>query len=148
MKYQDVLNYLAPCGLDCGRCADYEQGEIKELSRKLLKNLGNYSKLAKIKSDKSPIFKNYDNFEEILTQFSKASCSGCRGNNVLCPLENCAAKTCYKEKGVDFCFQCHEYPCEKQFSGRLRDMWIKINNRMKDIGVIEYYKEQSNRPRY
>jgi len=148
MNYERILNYLAPCGLDCGRCADYRNGEIKELSLKLLSKLGNYSKVAKIKSNKLPIFENYFHFETILTSFSKASCSGCRGDNVLCPLDNCAAKTCYKEKGVDFCFQCTEYPCEKQFSGRLRDRWIEINNRMKDIGVIEYYKEQSKQPRY
>ena len=148
MNYADVLNYLAPCGLDCGRCADYDQGEIKELSRKLLKNLGNYSRLARIKSNKLPIFENYDYFESILTQFSKASCNGCRGNNVICPLENCSAKNCHKAKGVDFCFQCDEYPCEKQFSGRLRDRWIEIIDRLKVIGVIEYYKEQSYRPRY
>lgn len=37
MEYSEVLKHLAPCGLDCVRCADYEQGEIKKLSTKLVR---------------------------------------------------------------------------------------------------------------
>lgn len=147
MEYQDVLKQLAPCGLDCGRCADYENGEIKDLSTNLIRLLGNYGRVAKMKAEAKPLFNNYAQFEEILTAFSQASCSGCRGENVLCPI-TCAAKTCYKEKGVDFCFQCGEYPCEKQFSGRLRDRWKDINDRMKAVGVVQFYHEQKKNPRY
>ncbi|NLI12559.1 MAG: DUF3795 domain-containing protein [Peptococcaceae bacterium] len=64
-----------------------------------------------------------------------------------CPII-CEAKTCYREKGIDFCFQCGEYPCEKQFSGRLRERWKEKNDRMKEIGVVEFYYEQKNLPRY
>lgn len=148
MSYNEVLKQLAPCGLDCGRCADYENGEIRKLSTKLLQALGkNYDIVAKMKSDIKPIFQNYSNFKEILGSFSQASCSGCRGEDVLCPIQ-CTAKTCYKEKGIDFCFQCADYPCDKQFSGRLRERWITINNRMKEIGVVDYYFEQVKLPRY
>ncbi|GBF32955.1 hypothetical protein DCCM_2052 [Desulfocucumis palustris] len=148
MEYNEVLKHLAPCGLDCGRCADYENGEIKQLSAKLLQAMGNnYGRVAKMKSGENIVFNNYRHFEEILTSFSLASCSGCRGEKNLCPIE-CAAKTCHKEKGVDFCFQCSEYPCQKQFSGRLRERWININNRMKEIGAVEYYFEQVQLPRY
>lgn len=147
MEYPDVLKRLAPCGLDCSRCADYESGEIKRLSLSLLQALGNYNRVAKMKLDKKPVFNHYHQFEEILSSFSQASCSGCRGDNVLCPID-CTAKTCHKEKGVDFCFQCADYPCEKQFSGRLRERWKGINDRMKEVGVIQYYNEQKRLPRY
>ncbi|TEB12201.1 DUF3795 domain-containing protein [Pelotomaculum propionicicum] len=89
----------------------------------------------------------YSQFEEILKNFSRASCGGCRSENVQCPII-CEAKTCYREKGIDFCFQCGEYPCEKQFSGRLRERWKEKNDRMKEIGVVEFYYEQKNLPRY
>lgn len=148
MNYNEVLKHLAPCGLDCGRCADYQQGEIRDLSAKLLQALGNnYDRVAKMKSEHKPEFQNYTIFKEILVSFSQASCSGCRGENVLCPIK-CAAKTCYKEKGIDYCYQCADYPCYKQFSGKLRDRWIAINNRMKEIGTVEYYLEQVKIPRY
>ncbi|GBF34973.1 hypothetical protein DCCM_4094 [Desulfocucumis palustris] len=148
MDYDEVLKQLSPCGLDCGRCADYENGEIRKLSAKLLQALGkNYNIVAKMKSDKNPIFKNYSNFKEILSSFSQASCTGCRGENDLCPIQ-CTAKICNREKGIDFCFQCTDYPCDKQFSGKLKELWITINNRMKEIGVVEYYFEQVKLPRY
>ncbi|MTI84483.1 MAG: DUF3795 domain-containing protein [Firmicutes bacterium] len=148
MEYNNVLQHLAPCGLDCVRCADYEHGEIKQLSSRLIQILGNYRRVAKIKNENKPIFSGYSQFEEILTSLSNGSCSGCRGQNVLCPITTCFAKTCHKEKNVDFCFQCNEYPCVKQFTGRLRERWRYINDRMKDIGVVEYYYEQVKLPRY
>lgn len=148
MNYNDVVKCLAPCGLDCARCADYENGEIKQLSSSLLELLGNYERLAKMKKESNPVFDNYAQFADILNSLSQASCSGCRGDNVKCPLSTCSAKACQKEKNIDFCFQCDEYTCEKQFFGRLRDRWIYINDRMKEIGVVEYYLEQLKEPRY
>ncbi len=148
MEYSDVVKNLAPCGLDCARCADYENGEIRQLSSRLLQLLGNYKPLAKMKKEKIPAFECYPQFEEILSSFTCGSCSGCRGDHVKCPLSTCSAKTCHKENNVDFCFQCNEYPCDKQFSGRLRDRWRAINDRMKEIGAVEYYLEQLKQPRY
>ena len=149
MDYQEVLKHLAPCGLDCGRCADYENSEIKHLSSKLLPLLGNYGRVARIKEGTKPVFQSYAQFEEILSSFTKGICGGCRSENVQCPI-TCAAKTCYKEQGVDFCFQCKQYPCEQQFSssGGMRKGWIERNNRMKEIGVVAFYEEQNKAPRY
>lgn len=49
---------------------------------------------------------------------------------------------------MDFCFQCDEFPCDEQKDERIRERWMAKNNRMKEIGVIEYYIEQSKTPRY
>ena len=46
MDVAEARSRLAPCGLDCSRCADYEQGEIKEHSSRLLELLGNYQRLS------------------------------------------------------------------------------------------------------
>ncbi|KAF1085270.1 hypothetical protein SPSYN_01406 [Sporotomaculum syntrophicum] len=70
MEYSEVLKYLAPCGLDCMRCADCEQGEIKQLSSRLNQLLGNYKPVAKMKTDKQPVFNDYALFNEILTLFT------------------------------------------------------------------------------
>jgi hypothetical protein len=148
MTYDDVVERLAPCGLDCSRCADYEDGEIRQMSTKLLEALGNYKTLAKMKSDGNGVFEGYDQFDALLKTFSQASCSGCRGDHVICPVTTCSAKHCQIEKKVNFCFECDEYPCEKQFSGRLRDRWLSINDRMQAIGAVAYYLEQVKQPRY
>jgi len=148
MEYEDVVERLGACGLDCSRCADYQNGEIKLLAQRLVQVLGNYERVAQMKAIDKPIFNNYAYFKEILDSFAQASCSGCRGDDVQCPLTTCSARTCVKEKGVHFCFECNEYPCGKQFSGRLRERWRNINDRMKEIGVVEYYHEQLKSPRY
>lgn len=147
MDYNEVINHLAPCGLDCNRCAGFEGGEIKETSTKLLNLLGNYDRLAKIMSANTPAFSNFTEFKEILAFFSKGSCGGCRTQNCLCPV-NCGVRSCYKEKGVDFCFQCEEYPCNKQENPMLRQRWQQKNDRMKEIGVLQFFEEQSRIPRY
>ena len=128
-------------------CADYEQGEIKEHSRQLLELLGNYQRLAKMKEEAAPVFGHYREFHEVLEKFAAAGCSGCRGEHVLCPTV-CSAHTCHKENDVDFCFQCGQYPCDKQFSGKLRERWLFINDRMKEIGLAAYCEEQAKQPRY
>ncbi len=38
--------------------------------------------------------------------FKNGECGGCR-NNDYCPLPKCA-----KEKGVNTCFECSEFPCK------------------------------------
>lgn len=147
MEYSQVVQKLAPCGLDCSRCADYQNGEIKELGVRLLELLKGYERVASIKSELIPAFVGFDKFKEVMKIFADASCGGCRSDNVKCPID-CHVKTCHKEKKVDFCFQCNEYPCNKQIDERLTSRWIEKNNRMKEIGLLSYFIEQSKLPRY
>jgi hypothetical protein len=149
VEYDDVVKRLGPCGLDCYRCAEYERGEIKKVSIHLLELLGNYERVAVMKSQVKPCFYSFPQFKEILSFFAQASCGGCREDTVECPIPDiCIAKDCTKEKSVDFCFQCSEYPCERQFHGGLTNRWKERNNRMKEIGVIQFYEEQKRLPRY
>lgn len=50
MEYSQVVQKLAACGLDCRRCADYKNGEIRELSVRLSGLLKGYERMAKIRS--------------------------------------------------------------------------------------------------
>lgn len=147
MGKSEVISKLSVCGLDCSRCADYENGEIRELSSKLSELLIGYERLAKMKAEGNPIFKGYPEFAQILRQFAQGSCGGCRSDNVRCPID-CQAKTCCRERKIDFCFECEEFPCDKQFEGKLRERWIERNIRMKQIGVENYYFEQGKLSRY
>lgn len=147
MEYKEAVERLAPCGLDCSRCADYAGGEIQKLSVRLGELLNGYLRLARVKEDINPAFTGYPQFEEVLKSFAQAACSGCRGNHVLCPIE-CAAGECSREKGVDFCFQCQEFPCSKKIDPQIQKRWMKFNQRMKEIGVVEFCQEQSRLPRY
>jgi len=101
--------YVGYCGDYCPTC-DWHTGKIKESAKNLLEIL-----------DKNPelkfIAENYGicdygqlrkGLEWLSTQVY------CRGGNCRagdgwtdCPIRKCCTK-----KGVDFCFQCEEFPCK------------------------------------
>jgi len=147
MEYKDILNILAPCGLNCRKCLAYSEGEIRTHSIDLQKLLGSFDRYAERFSLFLPVFKNYPFFKELLAYFTQADCNGCRKG--ACKYPNCGVIACYQQKGVDFCFQCDEFPCEKtNFDPDLKRRWIQMNNRMKEVGVETYYQETKDLPRY
>jgi hypothetical protein len=145
--YAVTLQELAPCGLDCARCFGYAGGEIKALAAALLDRLGNFEPVASRLCGVVPALQDYARFQELLNMMAAASCPGCRAGGGRFP--PCAAKTCFREQGVDFCYQCAEYPCERnQFDPDLLRRWRWMNDRMAKIGVEAYYHEQKKKPRY
>ncbi len=147
MKYKDIVEIIAPCGSNCLKCAGYAQGEIKGHSGKLKILLGEFDAYAKRYSKSLPMFKNYPAFKEILDFFSQGSCSGCREGERKFP--TCTIAPCIREKELDFCFTCSEYPCDRgDFDPVIKKRWIQMNNRMKEIGIEAYYKEIKDNPRY
>ena len=147
MKYHEILEILAPCGLNCKKCMAHVSGDIKHFSSMLQKSLGSFDSYAERFSKFWPEFKAYPQFKTLLDYFTKGNCAGCRKGD--CKYPNCGVAACYKNKGVDFCFQCSEFPCDKtNFDENLKSRWMKMNSRMKEIGVEPYYDEIKNDPRY
>lgn len=147
MEYDEILKKLAPCGLNCEKCLAFSNGQIKFHSTKLKELLGSFDTYAERFSKYRPIFRNYPAFKELLDSFTQGNCRGCRSGECLYP--NCGVFACYKEKGVDLCFQCEDFPCEKtNFDPNLHDRWLQMNSRMKEIGVESYYEETKDLPRY
>jgi hypothetical protein len=147
MEYSTILKVLAPCGLNCGKCQAYVDGDIKQHATELKRLLGSFDTYAERFSRFQPAFKNYPSFKEMLTIFSQANCKGCRQGD--CKYPNCGVASCSKQKGVDFCFQCPEFPCEKSnFDPNLKQRWIAMNERMKEAGVEAYFQESKDLPRY
>ncbi len=147
MKYKEILDILAPCGLNCHKCFAYSEGEIRMLSARLQERLGSFNRYAERFSAFLPVFENYPSFKKLLAYFAQGNCNGCRKDT--CKYPNCGVIACYKQRGVDFCFQCDEFPCEKtNFDPDLKRRWIQMNNRMKKIGVESYFEETKNLPRY
>ncbi len=147
MDYEKIKVVLAPCGLNCSKCMAFDEGDIKTHSRGLKEALGNFDNYAKRFSGFWPVFAHYPEFKQVLEQFTQGNCRGCRSGD--CKYPNCGVAACYKEKQVDFCFQCDEFPCDKSnLDDNLKERWIKMNMRMKEIGVEAYYREIRNTPRY
>jgi hypothetical protein len=147
MDYEKILQDLAPCGLSCRKCFAYTKGEIGKHSRALKELLGNFDGYAERFSTFLPAFKDYPAFRDLLNYLAQPDCEGCRKGT--CILPNCGVIACYSGKGVDFCFQCDEFPCEKtNFNPHLKERWIRMQNRMKEVGVETYYEETKDLPRY
>jgi hypothetical protein len=94
-----------------------------------------------------PALQHYPEFKEVLAFFTQGNCPGCRVGGGQFPL--CSARKCFQEKGVDFCFQCDEYPCDRnKYDPELMARWRKMNDQMKEAGVEQFYAEQKRKPRY
>ena len=147
MEYEDILNILAPCGLNCQKCLSHINSDIKMLSQDLQTALGNFDRYAERFSGFMPVFNNYSQFKELLHFFTQGSCQGCRSGD--CKYPNCGVAKCYQAKGVDFCFQCDEFPCNhSNLDPDLHRRWLQMNMRMKEIGVGAYFEEIKSQPRY
>ena len=139
--------FTTPCGLNCLKCMVYADGYIKRHARELQRLLGSFDIYAERFSEFIPAFKNYPSFKEVLDIFIKVDCAGCRKGD--CKYPNCGVAACYKDKGVNFCFQCDEFPCNKtNFDEHLQKRWIKLNERIQEIGIENYYSETKDQPRY
>ncbi len=147
MTYDGIKKILAPCGLNCMKCQMYAEGEIRRHAAEMKRLLASFDGYAERFSRFLPIYRKYPEFKELLAHFSQANCKGCRQGD--CKYPNCGVAQCFKSKGVDFCFQCGEFPCDKNnFDPNLHQRWIRMNQRMKEIGVEAYYEETKDQPRY
>ncbi len=77
----------------------------------------------------------------------RGNCSGCFNGSTCyktCPIAPCSVK----HGGVQYCFQCSEYPCKRYDGIDLHDSLISHRNQKKDMqkakerGIEAYLKEQ------
>jgi len=69
--------------------------------------------------------------------------------DILRQLAGCGVAACWRAKGVDFCLQCHEFPCDQHnFDEHLARRWRAMNQRMAEVGVERYHEETKGQPRY
>ncbi len=147
MNYEEIVQNLGFCGLNCRKCFGYDKGDIKQTSGELQRLLGDFDRYAERFSGFLPVFENYPAFKELLGHFTQADCAGCRQGQ--CKFPNCGVAPCARQKGVDLCFQCDEFPCDKtNFDADLQRRWIQMNERMREIGVEAYFEETKDLPRY
>jgi hypothetical protein len=147
MNDKEALNHLAPCGLSCSKCFAFRKGDIGKHSRALKDLLGNFDVYAERFSAFLPQFEDYPGFKRLLTYLSSPDCEGCRKDT--CKWPDCGVQACYKEKGVDFCFECREFPCDRtNFDEHLRKRWIRMQERLREIGPAAYYEETKDQSRY
>ena len=150
MDYEHIKASLGPCGLSCEKCFAHVDGDIRRHSLELREALGNFGPYAQRYETllDEPVFKKYPDFKEMLEYFASENCHGCR--NEQCKLfKNCGVRPCHQEKGLDFCYQCEEFPCSRTgFDESLNRAWVRINEIIKSKGIEEYYEVTLRRHRY
>jgi hypothetical protein len=72
-------------------------------------------------------------------------CYGCRSNKRWPYCEKCKMFECATKRGIDFCIECDEYPCDdlKQFQAAMPhriDLWDDLK-RIKTIGYENWLRE-------
>ena len=93
----DYVQMTAPCGLDCFNCVFYLAHEDKEAMKSLEKMSNEYN-----------------------VPVTTMLCRGCRSHDGKIPLQmhlfgethRCSAYECSKSKGLKFCGDCEEFPCD------------------------------------
>lgn len=150
MTDERIKEAIAPCGLCCETCFAHVDGDIRKYSMKLKEKLGNFHIYAERFETVLgvPIFGKYPAFKEMLDYFASENCKGCR--NEQCKFfKDCGVPACHREKGIDFCFECEQFPCENtNFFPDLYKAWVMINEKIREMGIEQYSELARSRSRY
>ena len=119
----DKVRLTAPCGLDCFNCPVYEENITAEVKKQV-------SDVLNITEEETP-------------------CKGCRDEKGKCKFAvtgKCATWECVQEKGVTYCYECKDFPCEKlmpTLDGAQFPQNMKVYNlcRIKLNGIDNWIKE-------
>ena len=76
-------------------------------------------------------------------------CPGCGGEGFLETHCSCSILPCCERKGVEYCFDCDEYPCKRYVSEDLYDSFISHKNQIADMKKakrigIDFYMSELN----
>ena len=76
-------------------------------------------------------------------------CPGCAGEGFSEVHPACGVLSCCQRKGMEYCFECGEYPCEKYDGAGTSDSFVSHKNRMRDLEKakqlgIDAYKVELN----
>lgn len=76
---------------------------------------------------------------------SETRCEGCRSDRKTAYCNNCFMIKCSREKNLNFCGGCNEYPCEelKNFQRQMphrAELW-KAQSRIAEIGAAQWTDE-------
>ena len=119
---------LAPCGLYCGVCAVYMAHRDNNQKFK--------EKLVKV-------------YQPLTKSIEDVQCEGCLSEGtVFGYCQTCPIKSCVKDKELEGCFQCEEWPCKmiKRFPVPIgKKVIMRAIPQWKDLGTEKWVKEEEKR---
>ena len=128
MTTAEKVASTAPCGLDCFNCSAHEANITPEYRARVAEFFG-------VKPEETGC---------------KGGCRGVKGN-CLWTRGRCATYACAERKGVEYCFECNEFPCGRLAPSKdsaLQDYPhnFKLFNlsRMKAVGVEKWIENEAD----
>ncbi len=115
MEKQKLLELTAPCSLLCYTCTAYKDGPVGECARKLYSYLDGFGEMRGqflSEEGRKTWMAQFVEFCSTL-QHIGGVCPGCRMEAGPGCIQGCPVPGCISEKGVDFCGECPEFPCQK-----------------------------------
>jgi len=129
-------------GYYCPLC-DYFRGGKVQIAKNLLYYVERSGSLRLIAESQN--VGNYNEFVKVLKWLASQDkpCKGCRFGGGWSWWPDCPVRDCVLQKGLDFCYQCKDFPClklqEEPLLDRKREM-IEINDKIKAIGIENWMK--------
>lgn len=145
---KEEYKYLSRCGkYYCALC-DYHLGTIVEAARNLLSFIEKYGSLRLIlKGNKAC---NYDELMKGVKWIASHDkpCKGCRLGGGWSWWPDCPVHDCTIQKGIDFCYQCEDFPCQRLKTEPLlerKKAIIETNNQIKALGIEKHLQQLKKR---
>ena len=139
MSNQNLLTYVTYCGLYCRLCA--HRNRIPQQARKLQKSLHEegmdnwYQYIPEMKD-------TFPTFWQFLQKLVDLNCTCRTGGGP----PDCKIRQCAKQKNMEICTQCKEYPCKLiQALAEHYPTLIQDGKRLQKIGIEKWVKEQDER---
>lgn len=138
MTDKNLLRHVAYCGLHCGLCA--HRNRIPQQAHQLQKSLheegmDNWYKYTEMKD-------TFPTFWQLLQNLTELDCTCRTGGGP----PDCEIRQCAKQKNIDICTQCEEYPCKLiQNLAEHYPTIIQDGRRLQKIGLKKWVKEQEKR---
>jgi len=130
-------DFTTHCGLYCKLCAHYARVPKQAAKFKVILLKEGYDYFGEY------IYPEYKNFRKVLDQMESTDLTKCRCFGG-CGNPECKIRICAKEKGIEYCASCADFPCANFTEGFLKTYpcLIANNRRIKEIGIEAWIKEQ------
>ena len=144
MGLKREYKYISYCGkYYCAFC-DYHKGTMVKAAKNLLAFAERYGSLRLIANANNAC--NFDEFLKALKWLASQGkpCKGCRFGGGWSWWGDCPVRDCCIQKGVNFCYQCEDFPCEKLNEEPLLDRkkaMIEANNQIKAIRIESWMQQ-------
>ncbi|NWF87325.1 DUF3795 domain-containing protein [Candidatus Bathyarchaeota archaeon] len=139
MTNQNLLRHVAHCGLYCGLCA--QRSCIPQQASQLQKSLHEegFDDFYQYVPEMKDAFPSFWNFLQKLAEFN---CTCRTGGGP----PDCKIRQCTKQRNVEVCPQCKEYPCALvQSLAEHYQTLIQDGRRLQKVGLEKWVKEQEER---